>query len=176
MIVLLKNGRRKEEAKNELKIFLADDSDSFVSWYANDYCPYLKSLCGNLNSVGGFFFYRLWDHLGESVDEYFTSSHVEKTNMRSSLVSSLNEDKALVQMDSESEKGRAPSRRSRQWRTQPNASDVPPLLSSEVHKVHNYEKEDHRERHGKRSPSEQSHSHRKRSKIDSSRNEQVCIL
>ncbi|CAF2079475.1 hypothetical protein Bca4012_090943 [Brassica carinata] len=146
VIVLLKNGRRKEEAKNELKIFLADDSDSFVSW--------------------------LWDHLGESVDEYFTSSHVEKTNMRSSLVSSLNEDKALVQMDSESEKGRAPSRRSRQWRTQPNASDVPPLLSSEVHKVHNYEKEDHRERHGKRSPSEQSHSHRKRSKIDSSRNEQ----
>ncbi|CDY52667.1 BnaC01g38570D [Brassica napus] len=122
VIVLLKNGRRKEEAKNELKIFLADDSDSFVSW--------------------------LWDHLGESVDEYFTSSHVEKTNMRSSLVSSLNEDKALVQMDSESEKGRAPSRRSRQWRTQPNASDVPPLLSSE------------------------SHSHRKRSKIDSSRNEQ----
>ncbi|KAF3600271.1 hypothetical protein F2Q69_00038621 [Brassica cretica] len=147
VIVLLKNGRRKEEAKNELKIFLADDSDSFVSW--------------------------LWDHLGESVDEYFTSSHVEKTNMRSSLVSSLNEeDKALVQMHSESEKGRAPSRRSRQWRTQPNASDVPPLLSSEVHKVHNYEKEDHRERHGKRSPSEQSHSHRKRSKIDSSRNEQ----
>ncbi|CAN6991777.1 hypothetical protein BRARA_A03324 [Brassica rapa] len=146
VIVLLKNGRRREEAKNELKIFLADDSDSFVSW--------------------------LWDHLGESVDEYFTSSQVEKTTVRSSLVSSLNEDKALVQMDSESEKGRAPSRRSRQWRTQPNASDVPPLLSSEVHKVHNYEKEDHRERHGKRSPSEQSHSHRKRSKTDSSRNEQ----
>ncbi|CAN6921165.1 unnamed protein product [Brassica oleracea] len=146
VIVLLKNGRRKEEAKNELKIFLADDSDSFVSW--------------------------LWDHLGESVDEYFTSSHVEKTTVRSSLVSSQNEDKALVQMDSESEKGRAPSRRSRQWRTQPNASDVPPLLSSEVHKVHNYEKEDHRERHGKRSPSPQSRSHRKRSKIDSSRNEQ----
>ncbi|CAN7112651.1 unnamed protein product [Brassica rapa subsp. narinosa] len=146
VIVLLKNGRRREEAKNELKIFLADDSDSFVSW--------------------------LWDHLAESMDEYFTSSQVEKTTVRSSLVSSLNEDKALVQMDSESEKGRAPSRRSRQWRTQPNASDVPPLLSSEVHKVHNYEKEDHRERHGKRSPSEQSHSHRKRSKTDSSRNEQ----
>lgn len=33
MIVLLKNGRRKEEAMNELKIFLADDSDSFVAWY-----------------------------------------------------------------------------------------------------------------------------------------------
>ncbi|CDY50537.1 BnaA01g30430D [Brassica napus] len=122
VIVLLKNGRRREEAKNELKIFLADDSDSFVAW--------------------------LWDHLAESMDEYFTSSQVEKTTVRSSLVSSLNEDKALVQMDSESEKGRAPSRRSRQWRTQPNASDVPPLLSSETH------------------------SHRKRSKTDSSRNEQ----
>ncbi|KAH0943831.1 hypothetical protein HID58_003468 [Brassica napus] len=146
VIVLLKNGRRREEAKNELKIFLADDSDSFVAW--------------------------LWDHLAESMDEYFTSSQVEKTTVRSSLVSSLNEDKALVQMDSESEKGRAPSRRSRQWRTQPNASDVPPLLSSEVHKVHNYEKEDHRERHGKRSPSPKTHSHRKRSKTDSSRNEQ----
>ncbi|XP_009120435.1 protein gar2 [Brassica rapa] len=146
VIVLLKNGRRREEAKNELKIFLADDSDSFVAW--------------------------LWDHLAESMDEYFTSSHVEKTTVRSSLVSSLNEDKALVQMDSESEKGRAPSRRSRQWRTQPNATDVPPLLSSEVHKVHNYEKEDHRERHGKLSPSPKTHSHRKRSKTDSSRNEQ----
>lgn len=30
--MLLKNGRRKEEAKNELNVFLGDDSDSFVSW------------------------------------------------------------------------------------------------------------------------------------------------
>ncbi|CAH8362519.1 unnamed protein product [Eruca vesicaria subsp. sativa] len=147
VIVLLKNGRRKEEAKNELKIFLADDSDSFVAW--------------------------LWDHLAESVDEYFVSSHVEKTNVRSSLVSSLDEDKELVKMDSDSGKERAPPRRGRGWRTQPSSvSDVPPLLSSEVHKVHNYEEEDHRERHGKRSPSEQSRSHRKRSKTDSSRDEQ----
>lgn len=125
-----------------------------------------------MNSLGGSF-YRLWDHLGESVDEYFTGSHVEQKKMRSSL---HEEDKALVQMESESEKGRAPpARRSRQWRTQ--TSDVPPLLSSEVHKVHNYEKGDHRERDGKkRSRSPQSRSHRKRSKTDSSRNEQVCIL
>ena len=39
MIVLLKNGRRREEAKNELKIFLADDSDSFVAWYVYVSCP-----------------------------------------------------------------------------------------------------------------------------------------
>ncbi|KAF8075700.1 hypothetical protein N665_1072s0026 [Sinapis alba] len=138
VIVLLKNGRRKEEAKNELKIFLADDSDSFVSW--------------------------LWDHLSESLDEYFSISHVEQTN---------NGDKALVQMDSESEKGRSGTRRGRGWRSQlNNAPDVPPLLSSEVHIIHNYEKRDDKERHGKRSPSPQSQSHRKRSKTDSSRNEQ----
>lgn len=33
MIVLLRNGRQKAEARNELDVFLADDSDSFVSWY-----------------------------------------------------------------------------------------------------------------------------------------------
>lgn len=32
MIVLLRNGKRKEQAKNELNVFLGDDSDSFVSW------------------------------------------------------------------------------------------------------------------------------------------------
>ena len=30
--MLLRNGRRKEEARNELNVFLGDDSDSFVSW------------------------------------------------------------------------------------------------------------------------------------------------
>lgn len=32
VIVLLRNGRRKEEARNELNVFLGDDSTSFVSW------------------------------------------------------------------------------------------------------------------------------------------------
>ncbi|CAL9220559.1 unnamed protein product [Arabidopsis halleri] len=150
VIVLLRNGRRKEEAKNELKIFLGDDSDSFVAW--------------------------LWDHLAESVDEYF-SSHVEGTTIKSSSISSQNEDKALVPMDSESERGRSDksngARRGRQWRSQPtNVSEIPPLLSSEVHKIHNYEKKDHKHRHNKRSPSPQSQSHRKRSRTDDSRNEQ----
>ncbi|VVA97401.1 unnamed protein product [Arabis nemorensis] len=147
VIVLLKNGRRKEEAKEELIIFLGDNTESFVAW--------------------------LWDHLAESMDEYF-SSHVEQTTM---VVSSQNEDKGLVQTDSESEKGRSDKlhggRRSRQWRSQPtNASEIPPLLSSEVHKMHNYEKKDHKYRHDKRSPSPQSQSHRKRGRTGNSRNEQ----
>ncbi|XP_010499284.1 PREDICTED: protein gar2-like [Camelina sativa] len=144
VIVLLRNGRRKEEANNELKIFLGDDSDSFVAW--------------------------LWDHISESGDEYF-NSRVEKTTVKSSLISSQNEDKALGVMDSEPEKGR--SRRGRQWKSQPtNVSEIPPLLSSEVHKIHNYEKEDHKHRHNKRSPSPVSQSHRKKSRTDDSRNEQ----
>ncbi|GER45195.1 RNA recognition motif-containing family protein [Striga asiatica] len=44
VIVLLKNGRSKDEAKSELNVFLGDDSDSFVSW--------------------------LWDHLGSNVSLY----------------------------------------------------------------------------------------------------------
>ncbi|KAL9291161.1 putative RNA recognition motif domain, PWI domain, RNA-binding domain superfamily [Arabidopsis thaliana] len=149
VIVLLRNGRRKEEANNELKIFLGDDSDSFVAW--------------------------LWDHLAESVDEYF-SSNVEGTTIKSSLISS-HEDKALVPLDSEFDKGRSDksngARRGRQWRSQPtNVSEIPPLLSSEVHKIHNYEKKDHKHRHNKRSPSPQAQSQRKRSRTDDSQNEQ----
>ncbi|KAL3615368.1 hypothetical protein CASFOL_041029 [Castilleja foliolosa] len=44
VIVLLKNGRSRVEAKSELNVFLGDDSDSFVSW--------------------------LWDHLGSSLSLY----------------------------------------------------------------------------------------------------------
>lgn len=32
VVVLLRNGRRKDEARSELDVFLGDDSDSFVSW------------------------------------------------------------------------------------------------------------------------------------------------
>lgn len=44
VIVLLKNGRSKGEAKNELDVFLGDESDSFISW--------------------------LWDHLGSNISLY----------------------------------------------------------------------------------------------------------
>lgn len=32
VIVLLRNGRGKDHAKNKLNVFLGEDSDSFVSW------------------------------------------------------------------------------------------------------------------------------------------------
>ncbi|KAJ0792734.1 putative nuclear polyadenylated RNA-binding protein Nab2/ZC3H14 [Helianthus annuus] len=54
VIVLLKNGRRKEEARNELNVFLGDDSDSFVSW--------------------------LWDHLQSNLDLYAQSKEPPLTD------------------------------------------------------------------------------------------------
>ncbi|XP_073129350.1 uncharacterized protein [Henckelia pumila] len=48
VIVLLKNGRRKDEAKCELNVFLGDDSDTFVSW--------------------------LWEHLGSHLSLYLQPS------------------------------------------------------------------------------------------------------
>ncbi|XP_042015380.1 uncharacterized protein LOC121763436 [Salvia splendens] len=51
VIVLLKNGRSKDEAKNELDVFLGDDSDSFISW--------------------------LWDHLGSNLSVYAQAQELQ---------------------------------------------------------------------------------------------------
>ncbi|XP_047955197.1 uncharacterized protein LOC125201216 isoform X1 [Salvia hispanica] len=51
VIVLLKNGRSKDEAKNELDVFLGDDSDSFISW--------------------------LWDHLGSNLSSYVQAQELQ---------------------------------------------------------------------------------------------------
>ncbi|XP_057798002.1 uncharacterized protein LOC131014141 [Salvia miltiorrhiza] len=51
VIVLLKNGRSRDEAKNELDVFLGDDSDSFISW--------------------------LWDHLGSNLSLYVQAQELE---------------------------------------------------------------------------------------------------
>ncbi|XP_020553225.1 uncharacterized protein LOC105173472 isoform X1 [Sesamum indicum] len=51
VIVLLKNGRRKDEAKSELIVFLGDDSGSFVTW--------------------------LWDHLGSNLSLYMQPQELQ---------------------------------------------------------------------------------------------------
>jgi hypothetical protein len=35
VVVLLRNGRRKDEAAKELQVFLGDDNDAFVSWLSS---------------------------------------------------------------------------------------------------------------------------------------------
>ncbi|XP_010534260.1 PREDICTED: protein gar2 [Tarenaya hassleriana] len=153
VIVLLRNGRRKEEAQNELNVFLGDDSKSFINW--------------------------LWDHLAESLDEYLCSqeSLIEQTTKIKSVIGSQDDNKESVHLDSESEKGQSDkpllSRRSRKWRELPNdAAKVPPLISSEVHKIDYEEKKDRRGRHDRRSPSPQARSRRKRSRSDDRKDEQ----
>ncbi|KAI3826934.1 hypothetical protein L1987_00994 [Smallanthus sonchifolius] len=65
VIVLLKNGRRKEEARNELNVFLGDDSDSFVSW--------------------------LWDHLRSNLNLYAQSKESRLTDEQVSKQKPLSE-------------------------------------------------------------------------------------
>ncbi|KAK9058144.1 hypothetical protein SSX86_022984 [Deinandra increscens subsp. villosa] len=69
VIVLLKNGRRKEEARNELNVFLGDDSDSFVSW--------------------------LWDHLQSNLNLYAQSKESRLTYEQVSKQKPLSESEVI---------------------------------------------------------------------------------
>lgn len=51
VIVLLRNGRHKEEAKKELNVFLGDDSDSFVNWYPNSIFIFTSLNCNSVNRL-----------------------------------------------------------------------------------------------------------------------------
>ncbi|KAK1413328.1 hypothetical protein QVD17_35100 [Tagetes erecta] len=69
VIVLLKNGRRKEEARNELNVFLGDDSDSFVSW--------------------------LWDHLRSNINLYAQSKESLLTDEKASKQKPVSEPEVI---------------------------------------------------------------------------------
>ncbi|XP_038904560.1 uncharacterized protein LOC120090933 isoform X3 [Benincasa hispida] len=97
VIVLLRNGRRKEEAQNELNVFLADDSHSFVSW--------------------------LWDHLASSMDLYVeppTKSSANEVPRPKSPVAEPDTINNSHNLESDSERGKSEKlssrRRNREWR------------------------------------------------------------
>ncbi|KAH7570680.1 hypothetical protein JRO89_XS05G0155000 [Xanthoceras sorbifolium] len=134
VIVLLRNGRRKEEARNELNVFLGDDSDSFVSW--------------------------LWDHLASNLNLYVHpegshSNEAAKVKPTSGDKSGSNDSPHL---DSETEGGKSNklsrSRHNREWKgLVRDAAEPQPLRSSEVDDIH-FEEKTHREvERGRRSPS-----------------------
>ncbi|KAK1552010.1 hypothetical protein Q3G72_008808 [Acer saccharum] len=134
VIVLLRNGRRKEEAKNELNVFLGDDSDSFVSW--------------------------LWDHLASNLYLYVDpeGSH---TNEAAKVIPTSDvkaESNDSPHLDSESEVGKSNkllrTRHNREWKgLARDVTEPPPLRSSEVDDIH-FEDKTHREvGRGRRSPS-----------------------
>ncbi|XP_022756766.1 uncharacterized protein LOC111304482 isoform X2 [Durio zibethinus] len=115
VIVLLRNGRRKDEARNELNVFLGDDSDSFVSW--------------------------LWDHLASNLDLYVPSQepYVEKA-AKTSISGNQQSGTDSHQLDSDSERGKstkfARNRHNREWKGLAwDAAEPPSLWSSEVENI-----------------------------------------
>lgn len=105
VIVLLKNGRRKAEARNELNVFLGDDSDSFVSW--------------------------LWDHLRSNLDLYAQPRESRPDEVGKQKPQSTKEDGRSESEAMKSEK-LSKSRRSKDWRGVIRDLDEPPPLRSAV--------------------------------------------
>ncbi|KAG4186188.1 hypothetical protein ERO13_A08G027600v2 [Gossypium hirsutum] len=120
VIVLLRNGRRKDEAMNELNVFLGDDSDSFVSW--------------------------LWDHLASNLDLYAPSRepHLDE-GTRTTVLGNQSIGAESHLLDTDSERGKSTkfprNRHNRDWKgLVRDAAEPPPLRSSEVENIRFEEK------------------------------------
>ncbi|KAJ9558380.1 hypothetical protein OSB04_012994 [Centaurea solstitialis] len=143
VIVLLKNGRRKEEARNELNVFLGDDSDSFVSW--------------------------LWDHLRSNLHLYAQSRESRLDEVAKQKTQPGKEDgrSDLPHFNSESEGVKSEklpkSRRNKDWKgVIRDPDEPPPLRSAVIANIHAEDKSHHSGSHMKRSPSPQPLVQRKR--------------
>lgn len=143
IIVLLGNGRRKEEVKEDLDVFLGDKTDSFVTW--------------------------LWDHLASNLDQYVQShgspeDEVVKAKPESVKPVDKTDSDHLV-TDSERAKSNksSRSRHNREWKGLTTDDAQPPPLRSSV----TYHIEDEQKAHRNAVPTRQSVSpeppvHRKR--------------
>lgn len=142
VIVLLKNGRRKEEARNELNVFLGEDSVSFVDW--------------------------LWDHLGSNIDHYVQQKGPDTgggAKMKPAIVEQpAKNDMHHLDADADKEKlNKSNSRHGREWKGL--ARDGHPTLRSSLAENIPKEEEAHRKvGHAKRSLSPQPKLPRKRSR------------
>ncbi|CAL5031513.1 unnamed protein product [Urochloa decumbens] len=157
VVVLLRNGRRKDEAAKELQVFLGDDNDAFVSW--------------------------LWDHLSSNLHLYVQPkaaiSNDESKSTRSSgrglPVRSLT---SSVQVSSEPEAETQKATRSHQrrdWgkivREQPEAVPLRSVVANvshaeekDYHESHADDRDFHKSHAGRRIRSPDMHNHRKRSR------------
>ncbi|XP_011007333.1 PREDICTED: nucleolin 1-like isoform X3 [Populus euphratica] len=147
VIVLLRNGRDKEEARNELNVFLGDDSESFVSW--------------------------LWDHLATNLDLYIQpqetgTDEVARTNP--TLVEQTGGNESH-HMDSEPQKVKPDNsyrgQHKREWKgVVRDLNHRPPLRSSVVVNIHQEEKTHCKVIRARRSTSPQPPQQKKRSQHD----------
>ncbi|KAF9675606.1 hypothetical protein SADUNF_Sadunf09G0049700 [Salix dunnii] len=142
--VLLRNGRDKEEAKNELNVFLGDDSDSFVSW--------------------------LWDHLATNLDLYVQpqETHTDEVARTNPTLVEQTGGNESHHMDSEPPKVKPDNsyrgRHKREWKdVMRDVSHQPPLQSSMVVNIHQEKKTLCNVSRARRSPSPQSQQLKKRS-------------
>nr|XP_016446977.1 PREDICTED: uncharacterized protein LOC107772006 [Nicotiana tabacum] len=141
VIVLLKNGRRKEEARNELNVFLGEDSDSFVAW--------------------------LWDHLGSNIGLYVQQKEPDtgggtKTKPASAEQAAKSD---LHHLDSDADKVKSNKSRSRrrEWKGLVTV-EHPTLHSSLAESTPMEEEALQKVGHSKRSLSPQPELQRKRSR------------
>lgn len=145
VIVLLGNGRRKEEVKEDLDVFLGDKSDSFVTW--------------------------LWDHLASYLDQYVGSpqscpNEVAKAKPESVELTSKDDFNHPV---SESDRGKSKTSRSRHkrdWKGIVTDNSQPPLRSSVTDNTQNEEKTYTNALHARQSVSPERPVHRKRNHSD----------
>ncbi|KAK9682994.1 hypothetical protein RND81_10G111300 [Saponaria officinalis] len=119
VIVLLGNGRSKEEVKEDLDVFLGDNSDAFVTW--------------------------LWDHLSSDLDQYVQSlvpstTEAEKAKTDSAEQNGETESQQLVSDSEKSKLKSSTSRHNRDWKGLMSDESRPPLRSSVTDHTHKEEK------------------------------------
>ncbi|KAL2932531.1 Embryonic polyadenylate-binding protein 2 [Bienertia sinuspersici] len=154
VIVLLGNGRRREEVKEDLDVFLGDKSDSFVTW--------------------------LWDHLASNIDQYVGSLD-SVPNEVASAKPKLDD---TVKVDtshpvSESDRGKSSkvsrSRHNRDWKGLVTDVSQPPLRSVVTNHIRNEEKAYSSALHTRQSVSPERPVHRKRNRADEFSRPKVVI-
>ncbi|XP_040991152.1 uncharacterized protein LOC121238373 [Juglans microcarpa x Juglans regia] len=145
VIVLVKNGKRKEEARNELHVFLDDDTDSFISW--------------------------LWDHLASNLNLYHQpqESHMEEDPKTKPTLGDQGGKNVSHHSSSEPEREKpnvlSRSRHNREWKgLVRDAAEPPPLRSSGIENFHLEEKSYLKVSRAKRSPSPRPSIQRKRNR------------
>ncbi|XP_077210133.1 uncharacterized protein LOC143845634 [Tasmannia lanceolata] len=155
VIVLLRNGRLKGEAKKELNVFLEDDSGSFVSW--------------------------LWDHLSSNLHLYVQPREPfpdEAANTKTMLNKPIGINNSqtehmsgIFHSDSEDEGEKSVkvsrTRRNREWKgLTRDVVEPPPLRISEIDNMQAEEKTNLRIGRGKRSHSPRAWVKKKRNRQD----------
>lgn len=160
VVVLLRNGRRKDEAAKELQVFLGDDNDAFVSW--------------------------LWDHLSSHLHLYIQpkaatsnddakSSHAAARELPvRTLTSSIQITEISREPEAETQKTTR-THRKRDWgrigRDQPEAVPLRSVVASvshaeekAFHESQAEERHAHKSRSGRQNRSPDKHNHRKMSR------------